>query len=366
MEMKSKMRSPDVQQQKIFFYGSAESRVPQYHPLRPIRAMVNECLEALNGEFTKMYSSIGRPSIPPEKLLRALLLHLLYSIRSERALVEHLNYNILYRWFVGLSMDEPVWNHSTFSKNRDRLIDADIAVAFLQKVLAITDEEGLVSKEHFSVDGTLLEAWASLKSFKPKDDPSAGDPPESGGRNAAVDFHGAKRTNETHASTTDPEALLAEKGKGKEARLCYTGHVLIENRNGLVLNSTVTRATGTCEREAGAEMLEESVENGGATVGADKAYDCKGFVEACRKNKVTPHVAQKKKGSAIDGRTTRHEGYALSLRFRKRIEEVFGWIKTIATLRKMRHRGTPKIDWIFTFAAAAYNLVRMRNIGVAA
>jgi transposase len=360
--MNDTMRSPDIHQGKLFCYVSPESRIPKNHPLRPIKDMVNACLRPLNAEFSKMYSPIGRPSIPPERLLKALLLQVLYSIRSERALVEHLDYNLLFRWFVGLPMDEPVWDPSSFSKNRDRWIEADIALEFLAKVIAMAEEQGLISKEHFSVDGTLLEAWASLKSFKPKDIPPPEGPGSSGGRNEEVDFHGEKRSNKTHASKTDPEALLAKKGKGKEAKLCYSGHALMENRSGLVINTRVTRATGTCEREAATEMLSESVNRVGATVGADKGYDCKQFVNACRSQRITAHVAQKHH-SAIDGRTTRHPGYAVSLRVRKRVEEVFAWVKSIACLRKLRYRGAAKVSWIFTFAAAAYNLVRMRNLG---
>lgn len=356
------MRSPDHQQQKLFFYFTLESRVPANHPLRPVKVMVEESLKALNERFQKMYSPTGRPSIPPERLLKALLLQILYTIRSERALVEHIDFNILFRWFIGLSLDEPVWDHSTFSKNRDRLIDADIAVSFLEVVLEKAEEEGLLSKDHFSVDGTLLEAWASLKSFRPKDEPPA--PPESSGRNREVDFHGEKRSNDTHASTTDPDARLAKKGKGKEARLCYTGHVLTENRNGLVVKACVTQATGTCEREAAEEMLSQTGKGHRKTVGADKAYDTKDFVKKCRTMKVTPHVAQKAKDSAIDGRTTSHGGYGVSQRKRKRIEEVFGWAKTVGCLRKLHHRGTRMVEWIFTFTVAAYNLVRMRNLGV--
>jgi transposase len=360
------MRTPDHQQQKMFFYISAERRIPKNHPLRPVKAMVEECLKALNQRFSEMYSSIGRPSIAPERLLKGLLLQILYSIRSERALIEHIDYNILFRWFIGLHLDELVWNHSTFSKNRDRLIESDIALSFLRAVLEKAQEEGLLSNDHFSVDGTLLEAWASLKSFRPKDEPSAtSDPPScEGGRNPEVNFHGEKRSNETHGSTTDPEALLAKKGKGKEAKLFFTGHALMENRNGLVVNACITQATGTCEREAAVEMLDQIPGDHQITVGADKAYDSKAFVKECRQLKITPHVAQKN-DSAIDGRTTRHDGYGVSQRKRKRIEEVFGWIKTVACLRKLRHRGARKVEWIFTFAAVAYNLVRMRNLAVA-
>jgi transposase len=364
--MEMRMRTPDHQQNKVFFYVSAESRIPKNHPLRPVKAMVEECLKSLDHTFSKMYASSGRPSIPPERLLKALLLQLLYSIRSERSLIEHIDYNILYRWFIGLNLDEPVWNHSTFSKNRDRLIDSEVAISLLGLILKRAESEGLLSNEHFSVDGTLLEAWASFKSFRPKDksSPPSEPPPPEGGRNPEVDFHGEKRSNETHASKTDPESLLAKKGKGKEAKLCYTGHALMENRNGLVVNACVTRATGTCEREAAIALLEEIPGGRQVSVGADKAYDTKDFVKECRKLHVTPHVARKE-NSAIDGRTTRHEGYGQSQRKRKRIEEVFGWIKTVACLRKLSHRGVRKVEWVFTFAVAAYNLVRMRNLGIA-
>jgi transposase len=311
-----------------------------------------------------MYSSYGRPSIPPERLLKGLLLQVLFTIRSERALMEHIRFNLLYRWFVGLDLQDPVWDPSTFSKNRDRLIEANIAVGFLENVVARADEEGLLSAAHFSVDGTLLEAWASVKSFRPKDDPPSQDPPAQG-RDEEVNFHGEKRSNFTHASITDPEALLARKGKGKEAKLSFTGHVLMENRNGLAVDGMVTKATGTCERESALEMIEVIPGNNRATVGADKAYDTKDFVKKCRMNKVIPHVAQKK-NSAIDGRTTRHEGYAVSLRKRKRIEEILGWLKTVGCLRKTRHRGVSRVQWIFTMAIAAFNLVRMRNLGISA
>jgi transposase len=358
------MRAPDHQQQKLFFYFSAESRVPANHPLRPVKAMVEQFLKALDEKFQKMYSSTGRPSIPPERLLKALLLQVLYTIRSERALMEHIDFNVLFRWFIGLSIDEPVWDHSTFSKNRDRLIEADIAVSLLEAVLEKAGDEGLLSKEHFSVDGTLLEAWASMKSFRPKDEPPPPEASSGQGRNPEVDFHGEKRSNDTHSSTTDPDARLAKKGKGKEAKLCYTGHILTENRNGLVVEARVTQSSGTCEREAGEQMLSQTPGEHRKTVGADKAYDTKDFVEKCRKMKVTPHVAQKAKNSAIDGRTTHHAGYTVSQCKRKRIEEVFGWGKTVGGLRKLHHRGLKMVEWVFTFTVAAYNLVRMRNLGV--
>ncbi len=357
------MRRPDHQQPRLFYSFCPESLIPADHPLRAIKRMVEESLKALDEQFARMYSSYGRPSIPPERLLKGLLLQILFTIRSERALMEHIRFNLLYRWFVGLDLQDTVWDASTFSKNRDRLIEADIALEFLKNILAKANEEALLSAAHFSVDGTLLEAWASLKSFRPKDDPPSEEPPIQQGRNEEVDFHGEKRSNATHASTTDPEAKLAKKGKGKEAKLSYTGHVLMENRNGLAVDVDVTQATGTCEREAAIEMIEEIPGDNRITVGADKAYDTKDFVNQCRANNVVPHVAQKK-NSAIDARTTRHEGYAVSLRKRKRIEEIFGWLKTVGCLRKIRHRGVRKVKWIFTFAVAAYNLVRMRNLGV--
>ena len=358
------MRRPDHQQPRLFYSFCPENLIPEDHPLRPIKRMVEESLKALDEQFARMYSSYGRPGIPPERLLKGLLLQILFTIRSERALMEHIRFNLLYRWFVGLDLQEPVWDPSTFSKNRDRLIEADIALEFLRNILAKADEEALLSTAHFSVDGTLLEAWASLKSFRPKDVPPPEEPPaQQQGRNEEVDFHGEKRSNATHASTSDPESQLAKKGKGKEAKLSYTGHVLMENRSGLAVDASVTQATGTCEREAALEMIQEIPGDNRVTVGADKAYDTKDFVRQCRAKNIVPHVAQKK-NSAIDSRTTRHDGYAVSLRKRKRIEEIFGWLKTVGSLRKSRHRGVKKVRWIFTFAIAAYNLVRMRNLGV--
>jgi transposase len=326
--------------------------------------MVNQALAELSGDFQAMYSREGRPSIPPEKLLRALLLQVLYTIRSERLLMEQLDYNLLFRWFVGLSMDDKVWNHSVFSKNRERFLRSDLAAAFFRRILEQAAAAGLLSDEHFTVDGTLIEAWASLKSFRPKDGP----PPEGGGgRNPAVDFHGDKRLNRTHASTTDPEARLFKKAKGKEAKLCFMGHVLMENRYGLVVSPRLTAATGTAEREAAVGLVEGVPGRHRITVGADKAYDTREFVQALRALQAVPHVAQNCNGrkSAIDGRTTRHPGYAVSQRLRKRVEEIFGWMKTVGNLRKTRHRGQDRVGWVFTLTAAAYNLVRMRNLTVA-
>lgn len=357
------VRGADSQQQKLFSYISPESRVPADHPLRPIQNMANQALKGLSPMFKEIYSAVGRPSIAPEKLLRALLLQILYSIRSERMLVEQLDYNLLFRWFVGLSMDDPVWNHSSFSKNRDRLLQTDVAVAFLRLICDQAEDAGLLSSEHFTVDGTLIEAWASLKSFCPADHEPPDKPRDNGSRNAEVDFHGQRRTNDTHTSTTDPEAKLFKKGKGKEAKLCFMGHVLMENRNGLAVDTRLTQATGTAEREAALSMVEALPGNRRVTLGADKGYDAKEFTKALRRLKTTPHVAQKKY-SAIDGRTTRHAGYQASQRIRKRVEEIFGWMKTVGGLRKTRHRGEERIDCMFTFAAAAYNLVRMRNLGL--
>ena len=355
------MRGHDVQQEFMFSYLSPEARVPQDHPLRPIRDMVNRALAELSGEFQAMYSREGRPSIPPEKLLRALLLQIFYTIRSARLLMEQLDYNLLFRWFVGLSMDDKVWDHSVFSKNQERFLDSDLAAAFFTRILKQAASAGLLSDEHFTVDGTLIEAWASRKSFRPKDAP----PPEGGGgRNPAVDFHGEKRLNRTHASTTDPEARLFKKGKGKEAKLCFMGHVLMENRHGLVVSPRLTAATGTAEREAAMGLVEAVPGRHRITVGGDKAYDTQEFVQALRALKAVPHVAQNCRGrkSAIDGRTSRHPGYAVSQRLRKRVEEIFGWMKTVGNLRKTRHRGADRVGWVFVLTAAAYNLVRMRNL----
>ena len=349
----------------MFSYVSPEERVPRDHPLRAIRAITDEILKQLSSEFDAMYSPLGRPSIPPEKLLRALLLQVLYTIRSERQLMEQLNYNLLFRWFVGLNMDDAVWDPTVYTKNRERLLEADVAKKFFGLVVEQARSRDLMSDEHFTVDGTLLEACASLKSFKKVDQETA--PPDDPG-NPTVDFHGERRRNETHASTTDPDALLARKGKGKEAKLSFSGHVLMENRNGLVVNAAVYPATGTAEREAALAMMVELRDNRRTTLAADKNYDTKDFVRDLRDRNVTPHVAQNqhaRRSSAIDGRTTRHAGYQISQKKRKRVEEIFGWLKTIGGMRKQRHRGLPKVDWMFTFAAAAYNLVRIRNLTTA-
>jgi len=357
------MRGHDQQQNHVFSYLSPEQRVRQDHPLRPIRSMVDEILKQLSPQFSRMYAKVGRPSIPPEQLLRAQLLQMFYSVRSERLLMEEIDYNILFRWFVGLNLDDPVWDATVFTKNRDRLLEAEVAKEFLARVVAQAGEKGWTSDEHFTVDGTLLEAWASLKSFQPKGRKDAPPPDDPG--NPTVDFRGDKRSNQTHESKTDPDALLARKGAGKEAKLSYSGNLLVENRHGLIVSSTVWEATGTAEPLAALAMLQQIPGRGRVTVGGDKGFDQAEFVRECRNMRVTSQVAQnlaRRGGSAIDRRTTRHAGYAVSQKKRKRIEECFGWLKTIALLRKVRHRGTLKVDWIFTFACAAYNLVRMRNL----
>jgi len=351
------VRGPDEQTQDMFSYLSPEARVREDHPLRAIRRMTDDVFTELSPRFARLYSDMGRPSIPPEQLLRALLLQSLYTIRSERLLMEEIDYSILFRWFIGLSLDEPIWSPTTFTKNRDRLLDGDVAAAFFDAVRAQAERAGLLSDEHFTVDSTMLEAWASLKSFQRKDvGPST--PPDDPG-NPTVNFHGETRKNDTHASTTDPDAQLFRKGKGKEAKLAYLGHVLLDNRHGLVANVCATAATGTAEREAAVVLL--TPEDRAKTVGGDKNFDVASFVAAVRARQITPHVAQKA-SSAIDGRTTRHPGYEISQRKRKLIEQVFGWMKTVGGLRKLRHRGGERVDWILTFTAAAYNLVRMRTL----
>jgi len=356
------MRGMDHQQSHIFSYLSPEQRVRKDHPLRAVRAMVDEVLGALSPEFDRMYAREGRPSIAPEKLLRAQLLQMLYSIRSERLLMEEIDYSMLFRWFVGLNLDEEVWDATTFTKNRDRLLEAEVARRFLQQVVEQARQRGLTSDEHFTVDGTLLEAWASVKSFQPND--GQPQPPDDPG-NPTVNFRGERRSNDTHESKTDPEAKLARKGPGKEAKMSYSGNLLVENRNGLIVDVIAWEATGTAERDTALLMLEQVPGEGRITVGGDKGFDTKEFVRQCRHMQVTPHVAQnhgRSGGSAIDRRTARHPSYQISQRKRKRIEECFGWLKTIALLRKVRHRGLLKVDWVFTFACAAYNLVRMRNL----
>jgi transposase len=356
------MRGNDTTQSAMFSYVTPEQRVPGDHPLRRIRFLCDLALKALSEEFDRMYSDIGRPSIAPEKLLRALLLQILYTIRSERMLMEQLDYNLLFRWFVGLNMDDAVWDATVFTKNRDRMLKSDIAGLFFQGVVEEARVMGLLSDEHFSVDGTLIEAWASQKSFQRKDGANSGKGGDGG--NISVDFHGERRTNDTHESKTDPDARLYRKGKSKEAKLYYTGHVLMENRNGLAVKGKLTKATGTAEREAALDMLADVAGDDRITVGADKAYDTQGFVEQARALNTTPHVNQNTKGrsSAIDSRTTRHDGYTISLRCRPRIEEIFGWLKTVGGQRKTRFRGEHLVGWMFELSLAAYNLVRLRTL----
>jgi transposase len=361
------MRGEDKQQDGIFSYRTAEERVPAEHPLRAMRRMVDEALRGLSPRFARMYAKRGRPSIAPEKLLRALLLQVLYTIRSERQLMEQLDYNILYRWFVGLDMDDAVWDVTVFTKNRERLLKSEVADGFFEQVLKQARAEQLLSADHFTVDGTLIEAWAGQKSFQRKDAKTP--PPDEGsggGSNPTVNFHGEVRRNDTHRSTTDPEARLFKKSRGSESKLSFMAHVLMENRNGLVVDTRLTKSTGKAERES-AWMMAWRVARGQrrVTLGGDKNYDTQQLVASLRAIAVTPHVAQNQyahRSSAIDERTTRHAGYAVSQCKRKRVEEIFGWIKTIAGLRKTKHRGRKRVEWMFTFAAAAFNLVRLRNL----
>jgi transposase len=351
----------------LFSYVRIEERIPADHPLRAIRGLADEALSSLNSRFEGLYSSTGRPSIAPEMLLRATLLQAFFSVRSERLLMEQIDYNLLFRWFVGLPMDAPVWHATVFTHNRDRLLEADVAREFLAALLALPSVKRLLSSEHFSVDGTLIEAWASMKSFRPKD--GSGTPPGPG-RNAERNFHNEKRSNETHSSTTDPDARLYRKADGRESRLCFMGHVLMENRNGLAVDAMLTQANGTAEREAALAMLQRSRPKSRISLGADKAYDAIPFIEELRAHKITPHVAINgcisklgvRRRTAVDRRTTRHVGYRASQICRKRIEEVFGWIKSQAGRGKLKVRGRAKAEAVFTFAVAAYNLVRIPKL----
>ena len=358
------MRGDDEICGKLFSYIDLEERVRADHPLRSIRKIANAALAALSGDFAALYSGMGRPSVPPEKLLRAMLLQAFYSLRSERQLMERIEFDLLFRWFVGIGIDDPVWDHSSFSKNRDRLLEGEIAAKFLEAVLSQPRVKRLLSSEHFSVDGTLIQAWAAMKSFRPKQ-PPGDDGGCGGGRNVPADFRGQKRSNETHQSTTDPDARLYRKGPGMEARLCFIGHGLMENRSGLLVDARLTRVSGHAERLAALDMVQHWADRPCAvTLGADRGYDAADFVEELRALNVRPHVAQNTSGrrSAIDKRTTRHSGYAASLRIRKRIEEAFGWIKGVGRLRQTKLRGLAKVDWAFTFAAAAYDLVRLPKL----
>jgi transposase len=367
------MRGSDARSGSLFSYVDLEQRVPAKHPLRVIKGIVDDVLKSLDGEFERLYEGTGRQSIAPERLLRASLLQAFYSVRSERQLMEQIDYNLLFRWFVGLGIDDPVWDHSTFSKNRDRLFDADVAAKFLEAVLRHRKVKQFLSDDHFSVDGTLVEAWASLKSFRAKD---GSDEPPSAGRNGERDFHGEKRKNDTHESATDPDAKLFRKGDGQPAKLCFIGHALMENRSGLVVQAHLSQASGTAEREAAIRMINwrSPGSERRITLGADKGYDAAAFVEELRRMVVTPHIARndavtksgKRRRSAVDARTTRHAGYAISQRVRKRVEEVFGWAKTVAGLAKTKLRGTERNAFKFTFTMAAYNLIRMPRLLAAA
>jgi transposase len=351
------MRGDDRQPDAMFSYVSAEQRVPKEHPLRPIRALIDDVLRDMSREFDGLYARVGRPSIPPERLLRAQLLQVFYSIRSERLLMEQLDYNLLFRWFVGMDMDEPIWDATVFTKNRDRLLTQDVARSFFRRV--VERAEGLMSDEHFTVDGTLIEAWASQKSFQPKDGGTDGD-----GR----DFRGQQRKNDTHVSKTDPDARLYRRSNQAESRLAYLGHLLIENRHGLIIDAMASVADGFAEREAATLMMVkqwDAAPGRRRTLGADKGYDTCDFVELMRELNVTPHVTQnltRRGGSALDGRTTRHDGYAMSQHARPRIEPAFGWLKTIAWMRKVKLRGLAKVDWLFVFASAAFNLIRLPKL----
>lgn len=362
------MRGMDQRSGSLFSYVDIEARVPANHPLRHVRQLINAALAELDGQFSALYSSEGRPSIPPERLIRASLLQLFYSIRSERQLMERMEFDLLFRWFVGLGIDDPVWDHSVFSKNRERLLTTEIAQEFLAALLADPKVKRLLSHEHFSVDGTLLKAWASMKSFQPKDGSGGG--PSGGGRNCERDFRGEKRSNDTHVSTTDPDARLYRKGNGQESRLCYMGHAVMENRNGLAVGGEVTHATGTAEREAALRWINQRCRTRRITLGGDKAYDVFDFIEGLKVRNVTPHIAVNgnirwngvPRKTAIDRRTTRHRGYGISQCIRKRIEEIFGWTKTIGGLAQVKVRGLTKVNAAFIFGLAAYNLIRLPKL----
>lgn len=361
------MRGADAMQESLFTVAKLDDFVPDDHPLRSIRVLVNDALTAMNARFNVIYADSGRDSIAPEKLIRALLLQVFYSIRSERQLCEQLRYNLLFRWFVGLALDDPIWDHSTFSKNRDRLLAHQVVEGLFAEVMRLADARGLLSNEHFSVDGTLIQAWASQKSFRPKDG-SDDQRPGGGGRNAQADWKGQPRSNETHTSTTDPDARTYRKSDNTASILCYQGHVLMENRNGLVVSAIVTHADGFGERRAALAMLDAVPGTGRRSVGADKAYDTADFVAACRERQVTPHVAcndTRRGGSAIDARTTRHPGYRLSQIIRKRIEEPFGWAKTVGRIRQTVFRGLQRVDQQFKLTMTASNLLRIARIPVA-
>ena len=358
------MRGQEQKQTEAFSYISMEDRIPLKHPLRIVKKIANALIAELDPLFERIYSSEGRPSIAPEYLLRASLLQILYTIRSERNLMEHIDFNILFRWFVGLGLDAPVWDHSAFTENRERFLESEVAHHFFEKVVAYARKKGLLSDDHFTVDGTLVEAWASMKSFQPKTPSDSTVDAGSAGKNPDVDFHGEKRTNATHASRTDPDARLYKKSAGSASKLCYMGHVLMENRNGLVVKNTLTHASGTGEREAALLMMEELGATKHRTLGGDKGYDADDFVQTLRSRKITPHIAPKTNSIGIDQRTTRHEGFMISQRIRKRVEEIFGWAKTIGMIRKVKLRGVKLVGGLFALNMAVYNLVRIGNLEV--
>jgi transposase len=362
------MRGSDASSGSLFAYVDLEARVPASHPLRVIRRIADDVLVGMSGAFDAAYAPMGRPSIPPERLMRALLLQAFYTIRSERHLMERLDFDLLFRWFVGLGIDDRVWDASTFAKNRERFLGMDAAAALLAGVVSHPDVRRQMSRDHFSVDGTLVDAWASMKSFRPKDEDGEDDDDAGAGRNAERDFRGEKRSNETHASTTDPDARLYKKAPGQPSRLCFVGTALMENRNGLAVDGRLTRASGVSECLSGVDLADEHIPPGG-TLAGDKGFDTSDFVAELRERRITPHVAQNqydtgmaRRRSNIDGRTTRHPGYAVSQRIRKRIEEIFGWLKTVAGWRKSRFRGLDRTEHGFTFALAAYNLTRMPKL----
>jgi len=357
------VRGTDVFHESLFTTVQLDSFVPHNHPLRPIKILLDEAMKNLNWLFDGIYADSGRESIPPERLIRAQLLQVLYSIRSERQLVEQISYNLLYRWFVGLTIDDKVWDHSVFSINRDRLLDHEVIPELFSEVVNLAGKRQLLSEDHFSVDGTLIQAWASQKSYRPKDDNS--DPPSSGGRNNGINFHGEKRSNETHESKSDRDARLARKGPGKEAKLSYMGHTVMENRNGLIVKAVASHATGKAEREAAVDLLADVAGSKRRTVGADKNYDTARFVADCRAMNITPHVARNDKragGSSIDGRTSRHASYQVSQKYRKRVEEPFGWGKTIGLIRQVKVRGLAKVNSVFMMTMIGWNLTRMRAL----
>jgi len=353
------MRGIDQTTDELFSYRTLEERVPKDHPLRPFKVLVDSVLSSMDEEFDAVYAPMGRASIPPERLLRASLLQVLYTVRSERQLVEQIDFNLLYRWFVGLSMDDAVWDHSTFTQNRERLFNQDMARRFFERIKGLAEWGELTSDEHFSVDGSLIDAWASHKSFVPRD--GGGNPPSDGTRNPTVDFRGEKRSNKTHESSTDPDSRMARKSHNEASRLCHMTHTLMENRNGLIVDVETTVVSGHAEKDAALAMLSRSAKPG-STVGADKGYDRADFVEGCRRLNVTPHVARKRCGGAIDGRTTRHPGYATSQKIRKRIEEGFGWAKTVGGLRKLKLRGQKKVAALMLMTFSVYNLVRIGSL----